>query len=342
MFETEAMTHRLLDTGLYALQLFAQLAVLFVLISFLVGALQEWLPAEKTRRYLSARHGRGYLIGALIGAATPFCSCSTVPLTLGLLKSGAGFGPTMTLLFTSPLVNPIIVTLFVVTFGVELTLLYTGMALGMAITVSWLMDRAGFERHLRSDLFGKKPAPAGVPLSAVQSAGTAQNRSMARSEPVTVSLNTSGIGLAKPGIAVPKPPWGKARRLFDDAIGQFRSFLPHVLIGVLIGAFAHGFVPDEWLIRYASADNLWAVPLAAVVGVPLYVRGSTMIPIAMTLTAKGMGIGAVIALVIGGAGASLPEMVMLKRMFHWPILAGFLFSVFGIAITTGYLAQAFF
>jgi uncharacterized membrane protein YraQ (UPF0718 family) len=89
----------------------------------LVGALQEWLPAEKTRRYLSARHGHGYLIGALIGAATPFCSCSTVPLTLGLLKSGAGFGPTMTLLFTSPLVNPIIITLFWVTFGVELTLL---------------------------------------------------------------------------------------------------------------------------------------------------------------------------------------------------------------------------
>ena len=109
-----------------------------------------------------------------------------------------------------------------------------------------------------------------------------------------------------------------------------------------IGAVAHGFVPDAWLVRYAGPDNLLAIPVAALVGVPLYVRGSTMIPIAMTLTAKGMGLGAVIALVIGGAGASLPEVVMLRRMFHWPILLAFLASVFGIAISTGFLAEWLF
>ena len=165
----EQLLHRLLETGLFGLQLFAELAVLFVLISFLVGALHEWLPAEKTRHYLSARHGRGYLIGALIGSATPFCSCSTVPLTLGLLKSGAGFGPTMTLLFTSPLVNPIIVTLFWVTFGIEMTLLYTGMAVSMAIIISWLMDRAGFERYLNQDIFGRKKAVATVSVESLRS-----------------------------------------------------------------------------------------------------------------------------------------------------------------------------
>jgi hypothetical protein len=127
--------------------------------------------------------------------------------------------------------------------------------------------------------------------------------------------------------------------LLVEATAQFRSFLPHVAIGVLIGAVAHGFVPDTWLVTYAGGDNLWAIPIAALVGVPLYVRGSTMIPIALTLTAKGMGIGAVIALVIGGAGASLPEMIMLKRMFHWPIMIAFLVSVFGIAISTGLMAQ---
>jgi len=132
----------------------------------------------------------------------------------------------------------------------------------------------------------------------------------------------------------------KSMRLIHESLGQFRSFLPHIVIGVAIGAFAHGFVPDELLVQYAGPGNLWAIPLAAIIGVPLYVRGSTMIPIAMTLTAKGMGLGAVIALVIGGAGASLPEVVMLKRMFRWPILATFLLSVFGIAITTGYLAEA--
>lgn len=336
------MSDRLTDTFLFALTLFAELAVLFVLISFLVGALQEWLPPGKTRHYLSARHGRGYLIGAMIGAATPFCSCSTVPLTLGLLRSGAGFGPTMTLLFTSPLVNPIIIALFWITFGIELTVLYTAMGIGMAIGVSWLMDHAGFQRYLRADIVGRKAETTSVPLGMLQPVANAQRRTPTPGTPITVNLDATGIGVAGPTIALPESLWIRARRLFGDAVNQFRSFLPHVVIGVLIGAIAHGFVPDEWLVKYAGAENSWAIPLAAIVGVPLYVRGSTMIPIAMTLTAKGMGIGAVIALVIGGAGASLPEMVMLKRMFRWPILLAFLFSVFGIAITTGYLAEAFF
>lgn len=336
------ITQQLLETGLYALQLFVELALLFVAISALVGALQEWLPAEKTRHYLSAQHGHGYLIGALIGAGTPFCSCSTVPLTLGLLKSGAGFGPTMTLLFTSPLVNPIIVTLFWVTFGIELTLLYTGMALTMAIGVSWLMQQAGFERYLKSDILSVKSPPPTVSLNALQSTASSRCSSNEPGEPTCSSLDSGGIGVVQPQIGLPESTTHKARRLLGEAVKQFRTFLPHVTIGVAIGAFAHGFVPDAWLVRYAGTDNMWAIPLAAIIGVPLYVRASTMIPIALTLTAKGMGIGAVIALVIGGAGASLPEMIMLKRMFHWPILIAFLFSVFGIAITTGYLAQTLF
>ena len=336
---TDDFLARLTDTLLFGLQLFAELAVLFVLISFLVGLLNEWLPEEKTRHYLSAGHGRGYLIGALIGAATPFCSCSTVPLTLGLLKGGAGFGPTMTLLFTSPLVNPIIIALFWVTFGMEMTLLYSGMAIGCAILISWLMQGAGFERYLRPDLLagaGGAAASSGeCPLPDAEPACCTS----APPEPVMVTFGAPGIAVAAP-VAVPgKRRAARALHLFHEALGQFRSFLPHIAIGVAIGAVAHGFVPDELLARYAGPDNLLAIPLAAIIGVPLYVRGSTMIPIAMTLTAKGMGVGAVIALVIAGAGASLPEVIMLKRMFQWPILVVFLLSVFGIAISTGFLAE---
>ena len=148
-----------------------------------------------------------------------------------------------------------------------------------------------------------------------------------------------GVAVAAPDAVFTEQRSVKAKRLLNEAMNQFRTFLPHIVIGVAIGAFAHGFVPDELLARYAGPDNLWAIPIAAIIGVPLYVRASTMIPIAMALTAKGMGVGAVIALVIGGAGASLPEVIMLKRMFQWPILSVFLISVFGIAITTGYLAE---
>ncbi len=245
-------------------------------------------------------------------------------------------------LFTSPLVNPIIITLFWVTFGIELTLLYTGMALSAAIIISWLMDRAGFERYLKRDIFPEKRAIATVSIDSLQTNTASSCCSAPQSEPVAVAFDMGGAAVASPTVAPIEMRREKATRLFNEAVSQFRTFLPHVLIGVAIGAFAHGFIPDELLARYAGPDNLLAIPIAAIIGVPLYVRGSTMIPIAMALTAKGMGVGAVIALVIGGAGASLPEVVMLKRMFRWPILSVFLISVFGIAITTGYLAELIF
>ncbi len=347
----DSFVPRLVDTLLFGLQLFAELALLFVLISALVGALNAWLPPERIQHWLSARHGRGYLLGALIGSATPFCSCSTVPLTMGLLKGGAGFGPTMTLLFTSPLVNPVIVALFWLTFGLELTLLYAGMAIGAAVLVAWLMDRAGFERYLDQGLFAPRrgvavgipvvaPAPAPAGEGCGCSAGPTEASGCCDTPQVAIPRNGPTAAVASAGAAPAHR--GRVMVLLQEAWDQFRTFLPHIAIGVAIGAVAHGFVPDAWLVRYAGPDNLLAIPLAALIGVPLYVRGSTMIPIAMTLTAKGMGIGAVIALVIGGAGASLPEVVMLKRMFRWPILAAFLLSVFGIAITTGYLAEWLF
>lgn len=361
------LTAKIIDTAWFALQLFTELAILFVLISALLGLLQEWLPAEKTRHYLSARHGRGYVIGAFIGSITPFCSCSTVPLTLGLLKSGAGFGPTMALLFTSPLVNPIIIALFWITFGFELTILYTVTAIFLAILIAWGLQHFGFSQYLKKDIFAealltldgtskqdseqetrvKDAAPSCC--SGVGGAEESVVKPVAMNNPkadvVCCADGSSGaaVSLAQPlegrGLAQVTE---KFKKLVIEAINQFRSFLPHVIIGVLIGAVAHGFVPDAWLLEHAGPENFWAIPLAAIVGVPLYVRGSTMIPIAMTLTAKGMGIGAVIALVVGGAGASLPEVIMLKRMFHWPILLAFVLSVFTIAISTGLLAQMYF
>jgi uncharacterized membrane protein YraQ (UPF0718 family) len=122
-----------------------------------------------------------------------------------------------------------------------------------------------------------------------------------------------------------------------DAVGQLRSFLPYILIGVAIGALCHGFVPDNVVYRYAGPDNPLAVPIAAVIGVPLYVRASTMVPIGMSLLAKGMSLGAVMALIIGGAGASIPEMVMLKRLFRLPVLAAFVGVVFTMAVSAGLL-----
>lgn len=324
-----------------------ELAVLFIGISFIVGAIQEFVPPEKIQALLSARKGRGYFIGAGLGALTPFCSCSTIPIMIGLLKAQAGFGPTMAFLFSSPLVNPIIVGLFFMAFGLKATVIYSALALLMAVTISFILEKTNFKRFIRWDGLDENQASCcGEPGEKL----TAKKKESPCSccEPVSVSPEPTLACYASAGnvevssCCEPAPIFasagietGRWTRIFKDAVKQFRSFLPYIVLGVAIGAFAYGFVPKELIIHYAGPDNLFAIPIAAVIGVPLYVRVETMIPITVALMGKGMSLGAIVALVIGGAGASIPEVVMLKRIFKAPLIGAFLAAIFSIAVAAG-------
>lgn len=313
---------------------FVELAILFVGISFLVAVLQHYLSPDRVKSMLSARHGRGYLVGAGLGALTPFCSCSTIPIMVGMLKARAGFGPTMSFLFASPLVNPVVVALFMATFGWRLTGIYAAMALGMAVAAGYMLDRFKFQRYIRGDaLHSGETAPQRQPAAAAATTSTFQPAIMT-AMPAAASGAGSSSCCSSAQAAVKPNKW---RTMLMEALEQFRSFLPYVAVGVAIGALCHGFVPDEIVYRFAGPDNPLAVPVAAVIGVPLYVRASTMVPIGMSLMAKGMSLGAVMALIIGGAGASIPEMVMLKRLFKMPVLIAFLATVFGMALSAGML-----
>ena len=309
-----------------------ELMVLFVGISFIVGVINEFVPGEKIQGMLSSRKGRGYIVGAGLGALTPFCSCSTIPITVGLLRAGAGFGPTMSFLFSSPLVNPVIVSLFFMAFGLNATLIYSIMALIMAISVSFLLEKFNFQRFVRNDVLVEniaccctppKSNPAAEPFPMAQNTGCCQTEifPMAANDPAGILAAASGVG--------------RWHRIFMESVMQFKHFLPYILIGVALGALAYGFVPEAFLLRYAGRDNILAVPFSAVIGVPLYVRVETMIPVAIALIDKGMSLGAVVALVIGGAGASIPEVVMLKRIFKLPMLSAFLLAIFWMAVGTG-------
>lgn len=325
-----------------------EMTVLFVGISFLVGAINEFLPAEEVKHILSARKGHGYFFGAGLGALTPFCSCSSIPITVGLLKAGAGFGPTMSFLFASPLVNPIIVILFITAFGLKIAVIYAVLALGIAVLAGYLLNSLGFEHYIRQNvistpiestyccnsettqvnqnpenvIFGDQNNP--FPMASVLQTATA-----------CCSSTSEAVDIDNPHSAAAET--GRWQRIFREAVNQFRTFLPYILLGIGIGATFHGFVPQDIVVEYAGPDNPLAIPVAAVIGIPLYVRVSTMIPVSISLVGKGMSLGTVIALVIGGAGASLPEMVMMKGLFRMPILAAFLASVFGIAVSAGFI-----
>ncbi len=329
-----------------------ELSLLFIGISFLVGIINEFFPRDRLQRWLSGTHGRGYLVAALLGGITPFCSCSTIPIMVGMLRAGAAFGPVMTFLLTSPLVNPVILALFISLLGMRITCWYGAMAIGLAICSGVLLERLGFNRYLRADMLGIDthataaarpiertgampccPGPIRQSLDSLRPVAAGPNRSFSPENCATI-----------PG-TIAAAQTNRWLVIFRAAYDQFVALLPYILAGVAIGSLIYGFLPADLVVRLAGPDNPLAIPVAAVVGVPLYLRASTMIPIAAGLLAKGMGLGAIIALIIGGAGASLPEVAMLKGLFRAPLLAAFLMVVFVMAVAAGFtigFLQTFF
>ena len=311
-----AFQARLLDSAEMFVQLFAELTLLFLAISYLVALINQRLPPERIQRILGAHHGRGYLTAAAIGAVTPFCSCSTIPMLIGLLKARAGFGPTMTFLFTSPLLNPIVIALFIPVLGLEATLWYAGLALTLSIVAGVLLNRFGFERYIKQTALGPKPA--------------ACDSGCENPEETSCCASTT--------TEVPSM-WQNA---WQESWALFRSMIPYMVIAMLIGAGVHGFVPADFFSQVASADNPVAIPTAALVGIPLYVRVTTLLPLVGSFVAKGVSMGAIIALVIGSGGASLPEMILLKRLFYWPMMFAFLVVVFSTAVVSGFVFNSLF
>ncbi|MEH8230973.1 permease [Aeromonas veronii] len=338
-----------------------ELSILFLAISAGVSLLRQKIPDEKIQHLLGARKGRGYLLSALLGAITPFCSCSTIPMLRGLLSAKAGFGPTITFLFISPLLNPIIVGLMWATFGWKVTLLYAVIAASVSMLASLLLDKMGFERHVidaREAISGscttgckpgtKRSSPAQTTCCTTSASPIKAMRPMASATCCSTSALSAEVptlsccpDTATTPVATEMLP-AQLRKAGADAWQQFRDVLPFLLLGVLIGSFIYGFIPAEWIAAHAGADNPLAIPFSAIVGIPLYIRAEAVIPLASVLLGKGMGMGAVMALIIGSAGASLTEVILLKSMFRTPMIAAFLTVILGMAILMGYLTQLLF
>jgi hypothetical protein len=284
----------------FFIEIAVELIVLFIGITFLVGLIQEYVPDETIKRALGGRHRiLGSFLGAGFGALTPFCSCSTIPLLLGMLNAGVPFASAMAFLFASPLLNPVIVSLFIILLGWKITALYFSVTFLAAIVIGLMLDSLGFANQVKS-------------VAAVRGCCDCKPAEDAKS---------------------------RVQRSARFAFSLFRQLLPYLLLGAGIGAFIHGFVPTELISSIAGAGNPFAVPVAAIIGVPIYIRAETMIPIGLALIEKGMSTGAVLALVIGGAGASIPELTLLSAIFKRKMLAAFVLTIITIAVAVGYLAN---
>jgi len=284
-----------------------ELTVLFLAISYIVGVLQAYIPPSKIRAILSDKNGKGYIIAGFLGAITPFCSCSTIPFLKGLLRAKAGFGTMMVILFASPLLNPVIIGLFVVTFGIQVALFYFTIALGVSIIASYSLEKLGFEKYIRPQAY-----------LAPQSSG----------------CNTDCSGTQK--------PVSKWLNIWNTTWADFKKVLPYLIGGIAVGSIIYGIMPTEFIAKFASKDNPLAIPVAAVIGIPLYIRAEAVIPLSAALAAKGMGLGAVMALIIGSAGASLTEVILLRSIFKGPMIIAFLTVILSMAVGAGWLYNFLF
>lgn len=295
MFNTESVQQALHMFAFLALEL----TLLFLLISYAVGVLQSYLPPGKIQQILGARQGKGYFIAAALGAITPFCSCSTIPFLKGLLKARAGFGTMMVFLFASPLLNPIIIGLFVVTFGLHVALFYFAVAMGVSLLAGWLLEKMGFEQDIRAEALAETQSKGGCGCSC-------------------------------------GPKVSRWKKIWDSTWKDFKQVFPYLLMGIAIGSMIYGFMPTDLVVKYAGEDNPFAIAVASIIGIPLYIRAEAVIPLSAALAAKGMSLGAVMALIIGSAGASLTEVILLRALFKTRLIVAFVAVILLMAVVAGY------
>lgn len=307
-----------------------ELTLLFLAISYLVGMLQEFITPQKVQSILSSRHGRGYIVAALLGAITPFCSCSTIPFLKDLLRARAGFGPMMVFLFASPLLNPVIIGLFVVTFGFKVALFYFTVAMGVSVLAGYLLEKLGFEQYVRQEAYAQADTVTATSCCDSKTAPAVASCCATLPEPITNSCCPSQT-------AAKHKPQSRWIKVWRATWKDFKQVLPYLFIGVLLGSMIYGFMPTELIVKYAGEATWYAIPIAALIGIPLYIRAEAVIPLSAALIQKGMAMGSVMALIIGSAGASLTEVILLKAIFKGQMIAAFLSVILGMAVGAGFL-----
>jgi uncharacterized membrane protein YraQ (UPF0718 family) len=278
-------------------KIFALLAA----VIFLMGLTRSYLSPERVRSALEGRsRWAAYVLAVTLGAVTPFCSCSSVPLFIGFLEAGVPVGATMAFLIASPMINEVAVVLLLGILGWKFTVLYIAAGLVVGIAGGALIDGLGLQRWVEEYVWKVR-----VGESADLRVGRALSARLRY-----------------------------ARDQVQEIVGRIWIF---VLVGIAIGAVLHGFVPQDFFARYAGASNPFAVPIAVLAGVPMYANASGVIPVAEALLGKGVPVGTVLALMMSVVALSLPEMIILRKVLT-PRMLGFFAGYLAVAfVAVGYV-----
>lgn len=283
-----------------------KILLLLFFISVIMGIVNAYFPIERLRNYLTSRrlYGLQYFFAALFGAVTPFCSCSSIPLFIGFVKGGIPLGVTLAYLITSPLVNEVAVAMFIGTFGIRITVIYVISGIFLGMVGGFLLGKMNLDVYL-SDWVKQIQQDSASDSGAWEK----ENTPFLKRLPV----------------------------IMRESWGIVKGVLLYVIIGIGIGAFMHGFVPEGFFEQYMSKENWFAVPLSVLLAVPMYANAAGIVPVIEVFVAKGIPVGTALAFMMAVVGLSLPEATLLKKVMTWR-LVGIFFGVTALfIILLGYL-----
>jgi uncharacterized protein len=265
-----------------------KILLLLSLVVFVVGFIQSWFSPEKTRKVLEGKPlFAGNIFAATLGIFTPFCSCSAIPLFIGFIEAGIPIGVTFSFLIAAPMINEVAIVLLGGLFGWKIAAIYVGTGLIIAILSGFIIEKLGMKRYVADWVYQIK----------------GQQRTLDNVKLTFSDRLDAGYNLVKEII---KKIW------------------IYILIGIAVGAGVHGYVPDDLMASILGAQNWYSVPLAILVGVPLYSNAAGIIPIVSVLIEKGVSMGTALAFMMSVIALSFPEMVILKKVLKWQFIAIFI------------------
>ena len=261
--------------------------MLLVLIIFLVGLIRTFFSPEKTRKALEGKSlFAGNVMAALLGIVTPFCSCSAIPLFLGFVEAGIPLGVTFSFLIAAPMINEVALVLLIGLFGWKVALIYVTTGLFIAILAGFILEKLNLTRYVADWVYK-----------------TQSQNALADDQKMNISDRIDA-----------------GYQVVREIVGKIWIY---ILVGIGVGAGAHGFVPDDYLAGALGSQNWYSVPLAIAVGIPLYSNAAGIIPIVSVLIEKGVSMGTALAFMMSVIGLSLPELIILKKVLKWQLIAVF-------------------
>ena len=279
-----------------------KITLLLCVLIYIISYIQSYFPPERTKKILGRFHGIGAnTVAALLGTVTPFCSCSSIPLFMGFTSAGLPLGVTFSFLISSPMVDLGSLVLLMSIFGIEVAILYVVLGLVMAIAGGTMIEKMHMEKYVEG------------------------------------FISRGG------NVDIEAPDLTRHDRLVfakEQVIDTFKKVFPYILVGVGIGAVIHNWIPQEWIVKVLGTGNPLAVPLATIIGIPIYADIFGTIPIAEALLAKGAQLGVVLAFMMGVTTLSLPSLIMLSKAIKPKLMALFIGVCAAGIIIVGYFFNA--